>query len=382
MPSKLPRVATDFCSASPGSSMWRKTCIVTESAPRGGRAHAPQRGSCKRTANSERNDEGAAASRFERLELLPCSRSLRRLRIFFDQLLEHQTRVELFAELGEGKALAQQRRADFIALRIAPPDFVELDDRLIELLQTEVALADQVLRVGRKAALRIALQEILEARDRGAIVLFLKRAPAALEIPARGVGLRQRQIDVSAFHLGALLSLLLERIAQLLELVFARLEQIGLHFGVGFELGEARFHILHALVAVLARLADLPSDLDAGLVDALLDRAQIALHLLDVRARVGQRRAKALDIGAQRVHVAAHAPLLALEQIDLLRIDAGGKAGAEQQRGKSRNNNRMLHGIAPARKSSGPGGSRSGRGDFFSSNLHCAPGRPGSPRRS
>src|SRR5581483_8530719 len=185
MPSKLPRVATDFCSASPGSSMWRKTCIVTESAPRGGRAHAPQRGSCKRTANSERNDEGAAASRFERLELLPCSRSLRRLRIFFDQLLEHQTRVELFAELGEGKALAQQRRADFIALRIAPPDFVELDDRLIELLQTEVALADQVLRVGRKAALRIALQEILEARDRGAIVLFLKRAPAALEISAR-----------------------------------------------------------------------------------------------------------------------------------------------------------------------------------------------------
>src|SRR5581483_8141520 len=360
MPSKLPRVATDFCSASPGSSMWRKTCIVTESAPRGGRAHAPQRGSCKRTANSERNDEGAAASRFERLELLPCSRSLRRLRIFFDQLLEHQTRVELFAELGEGKALAQQRRADFIALRIAPPDFVELDDRLIELLQTEVALADQVLRVGRKAALRIALQEILEARDRGAIVLFLKRAPAALEIPARGVGLRQRQIDVSAFHLGALLSLLLERIAQLLELVFARLEQIGLHFGVGFELGEARFHILHALGAVLARLA----------------------HLLDVRARVGQRRAKALDIGAQRVNAAAHAPLLALEQIDLLRIDAGGKAGAEQQRGKSRNNNRMLHGIAPARKSSGPGGSRSGRGDFFSSNLHCAPGRPGSPRRS
>jgi hypothetical protein len=130
------------------------------------------------------------------------------------------------------------------------------------------------------------------------------------------------------------------------------------------------------LIAVLAALTDLTTDLNSRFVDALFDRTQVALHLLNVRARVGKCRTEIVDVGTQGIYVAAHASLLALEEIDLLRIDAGRQGHAEQQRRGSQNKNCMLHGITPTRKSTGPGESPSGLGDFFSSSLRCVPGIP------
>jgi hypothetical protein len=73
------------------------------------------------------------------------------------------------------------------------------------------------------------------------------------------------------------------------------------------------------------------SDLHSGFVDALLDRAEFPLHLLDICACIGECRAKAVDISMESGHVAAQSPLLPLEKLNLLRIDASRQKRADRK---------------------------------------------------
>jgi hypothetical protein len=58
-----------------------------------------------------------------------------------------------------------------------------------------------------------------------------------------------------------------------------------------------------------------------SLVNTLFNRAQIALHLLDVRPRIGKSGTKTIDIRLQVRHFATNSPLIAIQQIHLLRVD-------------------------------------------------------------
>jgi hypothetical protein len=76
-------------------------------------------------------------------------------------------------------------------------------------------------------------------------------------------------------------------------------------------------------------LAKLPPHLITGFLDALLERAQFPLLLLHRGPRIGKARTHRIDVGTQgpdigldRRTVTTQAPLLTLDEIDLLRLNA------------------------------------------------------------
>jgi hypothetical protein len=112
-----------------------------------------------------------------------------------------------------------------------------------------------------------------------------------------------------------------EPFAQLLELIFPAFKRLRLRFALFLHLCQPGFEVFYALITVAAGLADLPTDLHASLIDALFDRAQFALHLLNVGAGIGEASAHSIDIGLKCAQIAAQTALVALQQLDLLRID-------------------------------------------------------------
>jgi hypothetical protein len=104
-------------------------------------------------------------------------------------------------------------------------------------------------------------------------------------------------------------------------------------------------------------LAQLPSHLNASFVDPLFNCAEFSLHLLNIRPRVGEGRAEAIDIGVQSTHVGPQPPLLPLEQLNLLRINAGRQPDCARERQTGREfvaGYAKVHGTNPTTKSSGP----------------------------
>jgi hypothetical protein len=86
------------------------------------------------------------------------------------------------------------------------------------------------------------------------------------------------------------------------------------------------------MIAISAGLADLPSDLHSGFIDTFANRADIALHLLQVGPGIGQTCPHRVDIGLHRADIrlyrtdiATQAPLVAFEQIHLLRVHTAGR---------------------------------------------------------
>jgi hypothetical protein len=101
------------------------------------------------------------------------------------------------------------------------------------------------------------------------------------------------------------------------------LNQLRLGLCILFQFGQTIFEIFDALIAVTICLPELSADLNPGFIDPFFDRTELALNLLQVRSGIRQSRPHIIDIGVYIRDVAALPSLLALEQVNLLRINTG-----------------------------------------------------------
>src|ERR1051325_5641785 len=108
-----------------------------------------QYGGSYATVDRARSSTGSRPRRraFQRFESLFRFCRFVGLRKAGDQVLQHQSRLRLIAQLGEGEALLQQRCGNLITLGPFPADVVERENRLLVVLDRVVARSEE-RRVG------------------------------------------------------------------------------------------------------------------------------------------------------------------------------------------------------------------------------------------
>src|SRR5262245_22285970 len=161
-----------------------------------------------------------------------------------------------------------------------------------------MALAEPKLRDAGQFAFRILFDELPKTANGSLIIFSLKAAPRDVKISSDTFRFAEPNVGRTIVD-SRTLRRRLRCFAQLLEFVVTALEQLRLRLGVFLELGQSRFQRLDPLVAFAAGLTELATELNPDLVDTFLNRAQLALHLLHVCPRVGQRGAKTIDFALQ-----------------------------------------------------------------------------------